>query len=112
MTDLLVYVHAARADTARALVGAACTATGVGVRMEVFGGSGSLYQRLGARRAPPPPDLVWFFGPFAAHAAASDGFLLDAYGVLVSSAWISIVCCRPCCDTSPSSQVIGRWQAN
>jgi ABC-type Fe3+ transport system substrate-binding protein len=40
--------------------------------------TGSLYQRLGPRRAPPLPDLVWWFGPYAAQAAGIDG-LLQAY---------------------------------
>ena len=56
------------------LLGAACRATGIGARLELYG-SGSLYQRLGPRHAPPLPDLVLWFGPFAAQAAALDGLL-------------------------------------
>jgi ABC-type Fe3+ transport system substrate-binding protein len=74
MTDVLVYVHAFHADIARTALGSACAATGLGARLEVYG-SGSLYQRLGPRRGQPFPDLVWWFGPFAAAAAAADGLL-------------------------------------
>jgi hypothetical protein len=74
VTDVLVYATASRADAARALLGAACQATGLGVRLEVYG-TGSLYQRLGPRHAPPLPDVVLWSGPFAAQAAASDGLL-------------------------------------
>jgi ABC-type Fe3+ transport system substrate-binding protein len=38
-------------------------------------GSGSLYQRLGPRRAQPLPDLVLWFGAYAAQAAANEGLL-------------------------------------
>jgi ABC-type Fe3+ transport system substrate-binding protein len=74
VTDALVYAHRDRADAARALLGAACSATGLGARLDLYA-TGSLYQRLGARRAQPMPDIVWWFGPFAAAAAAVDGFL-------------------------------------
>ncbi len=74
VTDVLVYATASRAQTARALLGAACQATGLGVQLEVYG-SGSLYQRLGPRHAPPLPDAVMWFGPFAAQSAALDGLL-------------------------------------
>src|SRR5690242_8551726 len=74
MTDVLIYVHAFHADVARTALGAACAATGLGARIEVYG-SGSLYQRLGPRRGQPFPDLVWWFGPFASAAAAADGLL-------------------------------------
>jgi ABC-type Fe3+ transport system substrate-binding protein len=77
MTELLVYAHTAQAVVARSILGAACAATGTTARLDVFG-SGSLYQRLGSRRAQPWPDLVWWFGPFAARAAALDG-LLQSY---------------------------------
>jgi ABC-type Fe3+ transport system substrate-binding protein len=77
VTDVLIYAHSARLDVARTLLAAACSATGLGARLDVFG-SGSLYQRLGPRRAPPMPDLVWWFGPYAAQAAGIDG-LLQAY---------------------------------
>jgi ABC-type Fe3+ transport system substrate-binding protein len=76
MTDVLVYVHAARLEVARALLGAACGATGLGARLDVYG-SGSLYQRLGPRRAQPLPDLVWWFGPYAAQAAGADSLLQE-----------------------------------
>lgn len=74
MTDVLVYAVASRAPTARALLGAACAATGLSVRLEMYG-SGSLYQRLGPRHAPPLPDVIMWFGPFAAQAAGLDGLL-------------------------------------
>jgi ABC-type Fe3+ transport system substrate-binding protein len=77
VTEVLVYATASRAQTARSLLGAACQATGVSARLELYG-SGSLYQRLGPRHAPPLPDVVLWFGPFAAQAAALDG-LLQAY---------------------------------
>src|SRR5579859_191830 len=75
MTDVLVYAVAARESTARKVLGAACQASGVGARLELYGSSGSLYQRLGPRRAAPFPDVVLWFGPFAAQAAALDGLL-------------------------------------
>jgi ABC-type Fe3+ transport system substrate-binding protein len=74
MSDVLVYAVASRAQAARSLLGAACQATGLGVRLELYG-SGSLYQRLGPRRAPPFPDVVLWFGAYAAQAAASDSLL-------------------------------------
>jgi ABC-type Fe3+ transport system substrate-binding protein len=74
MADVLVYAVASRERTARKLLGAACQASGIGARLELHG-SGSLYQRLGPRRAAPFPDLVIWFGPFAAGAAAIDGLL-------------------------------------
>src|SRR5947207_9350072 len=77
MTDVLVYATESRADAARVVLGAACAATGISTRLEVYG-SGSLYQRLGPRHAPPPPDIIIWFGPFAARAAAIDN-LLQAY---------------------------------
>src|SRR6266850_584672 len=75
MSDVLVYAIAARESTARRLLGAACQASSIGARLELYGSSGSLYQRLGPRRAAPFPDLVLWFGPFAAQAAALDGLL-------------------------------------
>ncbi len=75
MTDVLVYAVASRETTARRLLGAACQASGIGARLELYGSSGSLYQRLGPRRAAPLPDLVMWSGPFAARAAALDGLL-------------------------------------
>jgi ABC-type Fe3+ transport system substrate-binding protein len=77
MTDVLVYAVSSREKTARTLLAAACRATGISARLELHG-SGSLYQRLGARRAAPFPDVVMWFGPFAAQAAAMDG-LLQSY---------------------------------
>jgi len=74
MTDLLVYAVEARAPTARAVLAAACRATGLGARLELYS-TGALYQRLGPRHAPPLPDVVMWFGPFAAGAAALDGLL-------------------------------------
>jgi ABC-type Fe3+ transport system substrate-binding protein len=75
MTDVLVYALASRENTARKLLAAACQASGIGARLELYGSSGSLYQRLGPRRAAPFPDVVMWFGPFAAEAAALDGLL-------------------------------------
>ncbi len=75
MTDVLVYAVAAREAAARRLLEAACQASGIGARLELYGSSGSLYQRLGPRRAAPFPDIVLWFGPFAARAAALDGLL-------------------------------------
>jgi ABC-type Fe3+ transport system substrate-binding protein len=77
MTDLLAYASVARADAARALLTAACQATGATLSLELYG-SGSLYQRLGPRHWPPTPDIALWFGPFAAQAAAIDG-LIQAY---------------------------------
>jgi ABC-type Fe3+ transport system substrate-binding protein len=77
MADVLVYATESRAHTARAVLGAACRATGLSARLELYG-TGSLYQRLGPRRSRPLPDVVMWFGPFAARAAAVDG-LLQAY---------------------------------
>ena len=74
MADVLVYATESRAQTARAVLGAACGATGISARLELYG-TGSLYQRLGPRRSQPLPDVVMWFGPFAARAAAVDGLL-------------------------------------
>ena len=74
MTDLLVYAVSNRAAAVRTVLGAACRATGIGAQLELYG-SGSLYQRLGPRHAPPLPDVVIWFGPYAAAAAATDGLL-------------------------------------
>src|SRR5438552_12110315 len=74
MSDVLVYAVASRAQVARSLLSGACQATGLGVRLELYG-SGSLYQRLGPRRAQPLPDVVLWFGPYAAEAAAAGGLL-------------------------------------
>jgi ABC-type Fe3+ transport system substrate-binding protein len=74
MSDLLVYATQSRAESTRTLLAAGCQATGSSARLELFG-SGSLYQRLGPRHLPPPADIVFWFGPFAAHAAGLDGLL-------------------------------------
>jgi ABC-type Fe3+ transport system substrate-binding protein len=74
VSDVLVYAATARASTARALLSAACQATGMAARLELYG-TGSLYQRLGPRHAPPLPDIVLWSGPCAAQAAAVDGLL-------------------------------------
>src|SRR5438874_13523364 len=93
MTDVLVYAVAARETTARKVLGAACQARGVGARLELYGSSGGLYQRLGPRRAAPFPDVVMWFGPYAAGAAALDGLLQPyqpagaAEGVLHDPDW-------------------------
>jgi ABC-type Fe3+ transport system substrate-binding protein len=77
VSDVLIYAHASRAEGVRTSLAAACATTGLGARLDVYG-SGSLYQRLGPRRAAPMPDLVWWLGPYAAQAAGVDG-LLQAY---------------------------------
>ena len=74
MSDVLVYATESRGDVVRSLLAEACSATGVGARLEMYG-TGSLYQRLGPRRAAPFPDIVMWFGPFAARAAAVDALL-------------------------------------
>ena len=74
MTEVLVYAPQSRADVARAVLRAASQATGASIRLELYG-TGSLYRRLGPRHGPPPPDVVFWFGPFAARAAALDGLL-------------------------------------
>jgi ABC-type Fe3+ transport system substrate-binding protein len=74
MSDVLVYATESRARTARTLLGAACRAMGISARLELYG-TGSLYQRLGPRRSQPLPDIVMWFGPFAACAATMDGLL-------------------------------------
>jgi ABC-type Fe3+ transport system substrate-binding protein len=74
MSDILVYVAAPRAQMARTLLAVACQATGTSVRVDVYG-TGALYQRLGPRKAQPFPDVVMWFGPYAARAAAMDGLL-------------------------------------
>ncbi|MBV9168765.1 MAG: hypothetical protein JOZ81_01610 [Chloroflexi bacterium] len=75
--EILVYATLERADIVRRLLAAACGTTGVAARLELYG-SGSLFQRLGPRHAPPLPDIVVWNGPFAAHSAAQAG-LLQAY---------------------------------
>ncbi len=77
MTDVVVYAVEARAAFARSVLASACQALGINAQLEVFG-SGSLFQRLRTRRRPPPPDLVLWFGPYAAHAAALSD-LLQSY---------------------------------
>src|SRR5215472_18441293 len=74
MADVAVYATEARAAITRGFLTAACRATGIGVRLELYG-SGSLYQRLGPRHGPPVPDVVFWFGSFWARAAALDGLL-------------------------------------
>lgn len=74
MTDVLVYAVVSREKTARQVLGAACQVSGIGARLELHS-SGSLYQRLGPRRGPAFPDLVMWFGSFAAQSAALDGLL-------------------------------------
>jgi ABC-type Fe3+ transport system substrate-binding protein len=75
MSEILVFTPMASVEGARTLLAGACQSTGTSARLEVFGSSGSLFQRLRARRAPPPPDLVLWWGPYAAHSAALDGLL-------------------------------------
>jgi len=93
MTDVLVYAVASRETTARKLLEAACQSSGIGARLELYGSSGSLYQRLGPRRAQPFPDVVMWYGPFAARAAALDGLLqpyqptMTADGVVHDPEW-------------------------
>jgi hypothetical protein len=72
--EVVVYAVQSRAATVQTLLSSACAAVGASARLELFG-SGSLFQRLRARRSPPPPDLLLWFGPYAAHAAALEGLL-------------------------------------
>src|SRR5262249_33035157 len=72
--EVVVDAVQRRAATARTLLSSACAAVGASAQLELFG-SGSLFQRLRARRSPPPPDLLLWFGPYAAHAAAVEGLL-------------------------------------
>jgi ABC-type Fe3+ transport system substrate-binding protein len=74
VTDVVVHVAQARITAVRAALAAACRATGIAARVEQYA-TGSIFQRLQARRAPPPADIVVWFGPCAAHAAALDGLL-------------------------------------
>jgi ABC-type Fe3+ transport system substrate-binding protein len=74
VADILVYAAQARADAARTVLARGCAATKSGVRLDVYG-SGGLYQRLGPRRSPPMPDVVFWFGSYAARAAAVDSLL-------------------------------------
>jgi ABC-type Fe3+ transport system substrate-binding protein len=74
LSEVLVYATEPRAQAARALLGAACQATGIGARLDLYG-TGSLYQRLGPRRSQPFPDILIWFGTVAASAAAADGLL-------------------------------------
>jgi len=74
MSDVLVYAVESRAESVRTLLAAACGATGLGARIELYG-TGSLYQRLGPRRGAPFPDIVVWFGAYAARAAAVDDLL-------------------------------------
>jgi ABC-type Fe3+ transport system substrate-binding protein len=69
MSEVLVYAATPRQDAARTLLGAACKATGIAARLEVYG-TGTVFQRLGRRHRFPLPDLVLWFGPFAARAAS------------------------------------------
>jgi len=85
MAEVVVYATERRAATARALLNAACRATGTSARLEFYG-SGSLYQRLGPRHGPPAPDVVMWFGCFWAQAAADDGLLQSYQPAAVPSA--------------------------
>jgi ABC-type Fe3+ transport system substrate-binding protein len=71
----VVFVPQARADFARRVLGAACQATGVAARLEVFGGSGSLYARVSGRREGPRGDILFGRGPYLAQAVAEQGGL-------------------------------------
>ena len=75
MSEVLVFAPLARADSARSLLARACRGTGITARLELFGSSGALFQRMRARRSPPQPDVVLWHGPYAAHAAALDNLL-------------------------------------
>jgi ABC-type Fe3+ transport system substrate-binding protein len=71
----VVFVTQARAEFARRVLAAACQATGVAARLEVFGSSGSLYARIAGRREGPRGDVVVGLGPYLAQAAAAQGVL-------------------------------------
>src|SRR5215204_5001388 len=72
--DLLVCTTFGQAASVRRALRAACSALGVSAALDLFG-SGSLYQRLRARRSPPFPDLILWSGPNAAQAGAQAGLL-------------------------------------
>ena len=73
-----MFATAARAEAARAVLPAACQATGVAARLEVFGSTGSLFARVSGQREGPRGDVLFGFGPYLAHLAASQG-LLDRF---------------------------------
>jgi hypothetical protein len=75
VSELVVYTTLAQASWVRTALSVACRTTGIPARLEPFGGNGSLYQRLRARRAQPYADIVVWFGPYAAHNAALNGLL-------------------------------------
>jgi ABC-type Fe3+ transport system substrate-binding protein len=74
MTDVLVGATLSHAVRVRGMLATACRATGMSIAVDVFS-SGSLYQRLRARRASPMLDLLLWSNPYAAHAAAQAGLL-------------------------------------
>lgn len=73
--SLLVLCVEDRAQVARAVLAAACRATGVSARLEVVKGSGSLFRSLYVSRDQPQADLVWSLGPFMADIATRENLL-------------------------------------
>ena len=74
-SQAVVLVTQARAEFARRVLRAACEATGVATRLEVFGSSGGLHARISGRREGPRGDVVVGLGPYLAHAAAAESVL-------------------------------------
>ena len=74
-SQAVVFVTQARAEFARRVLGAACEATGVAARLEVFGSSGSLHARISGRREGPRGDVVIGLGPYLPQVAAAEGVL-------------------------------------
>jgi hypothetical protein len=71
----IVFVTQARAEFARRVLSAACRATGVAARLEVFGSSGSVFARASGQREGLRGDVLFGLGPYLAHYAASQAFL-------------------------------------
>jgi ABC-type thiamine transport system substrate-binding protein len=69
----VVFAPDARADFSRRLLTAACAATGVAVRLEVFRSSGSLFARVTGRREGLRGDVLIGLGPYLAQAVAVQG---------------------------------------
>jgi hypothetical protein len=74
MAEVVVFATLRQADAARAMLTAACRETNLEPRLELLG-NGSIFQRLTVRRARPFPDVIVWFGPYAAHSAAMAGLL-------------------------------------
>jgi ABC-type Fe3+ transport system substrate-binding protein len=71
----VVFAPQARAEFSRKVLAAACQATGLAVRLELFGSSGSLFARVTGRREGPRGDVLLGLGPYLAQAVAVQGAL-------------------------------------